>query len=173
MNAAQTDFVNQQGDIATKERGTQLQQNAQVTQLLNNLGMQEAQARKQQEIDQSKTAAKGHDEKDMFFNDLSGYGKSFLEQDVANKEDTEKLKMINTKYPDFRGTSDDLATYKSMMSDPNASAADIYVFGQRRGISPKRIEKDIKKARGNKSKVKKPKTNFNVNYTFMGGKQNK
>ena len=144
-NAAQTDYVNQAGDIAFKERQGRNQQNQFTAGLLNQLGQQDVNARNLQEQLQSQTNAVSADAKKTFGQTVDNASQHLLERDVANRKSNERFKLMKNKYKNFNVSANNLSEYNNMLSNPNTDVDKIIVFAQQKGIPADKSKKDIMK----------------------------
>jgi len=142
---AQNSYVEQMGSIATQEKAARNQQNANVSNLLNQLGVQDMTARNLQEQLQSQTNAVSADAKKTFGESVGNMGEFFLNKDVTQRKSNEQFKLLKNRYPNFNVSADNLTQYNNMIEDENTTAADLFVFGKQQGISNETIKKHIKK----------------------------
>lgn len=142
---AQNSYVEQMGSIATQEKAARNQQNANVSNLLNQLGVQDMSARNLQEQLQSQTNAVSADAKKTFAESVGNMGEFFLNKDVEKRKSNEHFKLLKNRYPNFNMAVETQSQYNTMLEDENTSAADLFVFAKQQGISDKTIKEHIKK----------------------------
>ncbi len=142
---AQNQYVEQMGNIATQEKAARNQQNANVSNLLNQLGVQDMSARNLQEQLQSQTNAVSADAKKTFAESVGNMGEFFLNKDVTQRKSNEQFKLLKNRYPNFNVSAENLSQYNNMLEDENTTAVDLFVFGKQQGISDTTIKKHIKK----------------------------